>query len=227
MTWYAKQTGGYLMGSTEADSNATEMAHILMNSFGWTFEACCGMFGNIDAEGGWNPWRWQADQILSQSQARNATGSYMMDHGYGLIGWTPAKKYQFNNAVDGDGDKYFPDYDQESYPGYGPNFSDVPGLATDGQAQTILIGTAMANNSGNIWVLRKSCTASRFITLTNVRNAAYYWLWNAEYPTPLTPAVERTRMNNAVSWYQHLGGLISNKKYIIFKKVIDHNHGRL
>lgn len=225
MTWHAKRTGPYYMGSTEADDNARESMAILMNSFGWTFEACCGMFGNIDYEGQWNPWRWEGENVRSRAQAQSDT-TYV--HGYGLIGWTPAKKYQFNNATDPrSGAIFFPDYNQESYPGYGPNWSDVQGLATDGAAQIRLIGEAMRRGSGNFWVNRKGCTASRYITLTDPGQAAYYWLWNAEYPAQITQQ-EPLRRRAAWNWYNHLGGGPSaHRKIWLFKRIIDTSNGKL
>lgn len=221
MTWYAKNTGAYLMGSVEADSNAREMLNLLMNSYGWTFEACCGLFGNIDFEGGWNPWRWENDNILTYMQSQTTT------KGMGLIGWTPARKYLFNNAGTGS-TIYFPNYNQESYPGYAPNWSDRAGSVSDGNAQTMLIGEAMARNSNNMWVQRKACTAHQFISLSDPRQAAYYWLWNAEYPADIQNQESR-RMSHALAWYEHLGGS-GGKGFplpILFKRAIDYAQGIL
>lgn len=227
MTWHAKRTGAYYMGSTEADENAREAMSILMNDYNWTFAACCGLFGNIDFEGQWNPWRWQSDTLLNQAQARNATGTFAMLHGYGLIGWTPAKKYQFNNAETDGGVRYFPNYDQESYSGYGPNWNDVSGLATDGAAQIKLIGEAMSRGSGNIWVRRKNCTAYQFTQLNDPRQAAYYWLWNAEFPEHVQDQ-EDQRMEHGYAWYQHLGGSGSGCPIpILFKRAIEYQRGIL
>ena len=227
MTWHAKRTGAYYMGEQEADDNAREALYILQTYYGWTFAACCGLFGNIDFEGQWNPWRWESDILLSQSDARNATGSYASSHGYGLIGWTPAKKYQFNNAQTDGGVTYFPNYDQENYPGYGPNWSDINGRPTDGEAQIRLIGEAMSRGSGNIWIRRKPCSSSQFITLTDPREAGYYWLWNAEYPAQVQQQ-ENRRMQHAYDWYQHLGGSGSGFPLpILFKRAIDYSKGIL
>lgn len=223
MSWHAKRTGAYYMGSTEADENATEAMNILMTDFGWTFEACCGMFGNIDFEGQWNPWRWESDNVRSRSQAQSDHG---YTHGYGLIGWTPAGKYQFNNWQQ-NGVTLFPNYNQESYAGYGPNWSDVSGVATDGAAQIRLIGEAMRRSNGNIWVNRKGCTASRYITLTDPRTAAYYWLWNAEYPAN-PQQQESRRMQHAQDWYDHLGGgpqPVGDLMLLILKRAIDNQRG--
>lgn len=224
MTWYAKNTGAYYRGSIEADSNALESLSIL-RSYGWTDAAACGLFGNIDYEGQWNPWRWQSDVLLTQSQSYTATGTYASNHGYGLIGWTPAKKYQFNNAQTDGGITYFPNYDQENYPGYGPNWSDVIGTPDDGAAQIKLIAEAMARGSGNIWVQRKSCSTSRFITLTDPKQAAYYWLWNAEYPANIS-SQEPLRMNAAQEWYNHLGFIGGTVPMaVLLKKAIDKRRG--
>lgn len=178
MTWHAQATGGYSRLSTEATENAQEIANILINQYGWTLEAASGALGNMQYEVGMNPWRWQADNILTRSQAQSAGST----HGYGLIGWTPARKYQFNNAQSSGGVVYFPNYDQESYPGYGPNWSDVPGLITDGQAQTILIGEGIARHNSNLYLQRSGhVSSSTYITLTDVNRAASEWWWCVEY----------------------------------------------
>jgi len=155
--WHAKNSGGYTRLSTEATDNAQEICAILIDDFGWTLEAAAGAIGNMQYEVGLNPWRWESEHILTQQQARDAyePSGWEYSPGYGLIGWTPAKKYQFNNATfyyRGQLYEYFPNYDQESYPGYGPNWSDVPGSVMDGAAQVRLLATAMSRRSGNIWI---------------------------------------------------------------------------
>lgn len=230
MTWHAKRTGAYYMGEQEADDNAREALYILQTYYGWTFAACCGMFGNIDFEGQWNPWRWESDHLLTKQQAIDAyiPSGWRYSPGYGLIGWTPARRYQINDATDpASGTVFFPNYDQENYPGYGPNWSDINGRPTDGEAQIRLIGEAMSRGSGNIWVRRKPCSSSQFITLTDPREAAYYWLWNAEYPQN-PQQQENRRMQHAYDWYQHLGGSGSGFPLpILFKRAIDYSKGIL
>ena len=77
MAWYAKPRGGYNLYSVEAISNIfayrTEFST-------WSLESVCGMLGNVQAESGFNPWRWQGD--------RYGTG-----RGYGLFQFTPASGY--------------------------------------------------------------------------------------------------------------------------------------
>lgn len=178
MTWHAKPTGRFDHLSEEATDNAQEIATMLIDEFGWTLEAAAGAIGNIFFESGLNPWSWQNQNILTQAEARTAGAS----HGYGLIGWTPARKYQFNNAT-WDGVVLFPNYDQESYPGYGPNWSDVPGNVNDGAAQTKLLATAMQRHSGNIWITRQGhSTIDEFIAIdTTPEFAAQEFWWGAEF----------------------------------------------
>ena len=229
MTWHAKRTGSYSPTSQNAIDNATEAAAILINDFGWTQAACCGLFGNIDYEGVWNPWRWEGDNVKTRAQAQTTSS------GYGLIGWTPARKYQFNNATTSGGTAWFPNYDQENYPGYGPNWDDQTGLATDGAAQIRLIGEAMARSNPNIWIRRKPCTQHQFIALTTIDDAAYYWLWNAEYPASIGPghdptATEDRRIRAARAWATRLNWDIPTRGFplpLIFKKIADRSRGFL
>lgn len=227
MTWHASTSQWYTPNSQEAIDNATEAYSILIPQYGWTEAACAGMFGNIDHEGMWNPWSWQgsgspAAGALTQSYAESITREQgAMVHGYGLIGWTPAKKYQFNNAV-WNGVVLFPNYDQESYPGYGPFWSDVPGNPNDGAAQIKLIGEAMANGSPNIWLRRSgephNISASDFIALTDPEEAALCWLWRAERPSSIfddrRARTERVRKKSAVDWMDRLDWQYSTKPKI-------------
>lgn len=178
MTWHAKSTGGYGRLSLEATENAQEAANMMITEYGWTLEAAAGALGNMQYEVGFNPWRWQADQILTQSAARSAGST----HGYGLIGWTPARKYQFNDAQSPNGVTYFPGYDQESYPGYAPNWSDIPGSPSDGAAQVRLICEGVKRSNPNLYLQRQGhVSASQYIKLTNVENAASEWWWCVEF----------------------------------------------
>ena len=48
---------------------------------GWSLNAICGLFGNLQAESGFNAGIWQTHNIGN------------LDGGYGLVQWTPASKY--------------------------------------------------------------------------------------------------------------------------------------
>lgn len=115
MSWHAKPTGGYNIYSTEGVENGM-MIYYQMRATGWTTEAISAVVGNICAEGGLNPWRWQSDIIVGPEDFWDRT------HGYGLAGFTPAGKY-------------IEDTDAQGYPGYAPNYLNHPGNATDGAAQ--------------------------------------------------------------------------------------------
>lgn len=52
-----------------------------MTANGWSLNAICAMLGNMQAESGINPGRWQSDNVGNTSA------------GYGLVQWTPATKY--------------------------------------------------------------------------------------------------------------------------------------
>lgn len=237
MTWHASTSQWYTPNSQEAIDNATEAYSILIPEYGWTEAACAGMFGNIDHEGMWNPWSWQgsgspAAGALTQSYAESITreqGGQI--HGYGLIGWTPAKKYQFNNAHYPGEAQWFPGYNQESYAGYGPYWSDVPGDPNDGAAQIRLIGEAMANSNINLWFHQSgdhphNLTASEFIALTDPEEAALAWLWRAERPSSIfdpdrRPRTERVRKKSALDWMDRLDWQYTKKPkiWLISKRI--------
>lgn len=176
--WHVRTTGGFSVLSPEATDNAQEVANMLITDYGWTLEAVAGALGNMQYEVGLNPWRWQGDNILTRAQAQTSGTS----NGYGLIGWTPARKYQFNNAQSDGGVTYFLNYDQESYPGYGPNWSDVSGNINDGAAQVKLIGEGIARHNPNLYLQRSGhVSAATYITLTDVNRAASEWWWCVEF----------------------------------------------
>lgn len=81
MSWHAKPSSAYSVGSVENNENTDEIWSILY-SYGYTEEAAAGVLGNIQAESGNNPWRWQNDTV-----------SPTYSNGYGLFQYTPASGY--------------------------------------------------------------------------------------------------------------------------------------
>lgn len=79
MSWYAKPRGAYYYNGTEGKSNILEIGSYLSTN-NYTVEAQSGVIGNVMAESGLNPWRWQSDSV-------SLTG------GYGLFQYTPASGY--------------------------------------------------------------------------------------------------------------------------------------
>ena len=79
MSWYAKPSGGYAIGSTEGTANILEIA-ALYQVRSYRDEAIAGICGNVAAESALNPWRWQSDVVN-------------LSNGYGLFQFTPASGY--------------------------------------------------------------------------------------------------------------------------------------
>ena len=90
VVWHAKPMGSYALGSDEADDNAKLICSLLMLDYGWTFEACCGLLGNIAGEGGLNPWQWEISLTNNLGRIPTREEAIATGKGYGLIGWTPA-----------------------------------------------------------------------------------------------------------------------------------------
>lgn len=75
----AKPSGAYTIGSRAWQDNAAQI-NSFFNQEGYTIDAQAGMMGNMQAESGMNPWRWQGDR-------------YNLSGGYGLYQFTPARSY--------------------------------------------------------------------------------------------------------------------------------------
>lgn len=132
--WYAKPTGGYANTSTEAQTNASNIAGLLVTQ-GWSLKSVCALLGNATGESGLNPWRWESDDVPTVSQFQSWDSTQEMVHGYGLFGFTPARNYINTN-------------NSNAYTmfGYAPNFADTVGNATDGQAQTLYFVSTVEQN---------------------------------------------------------------------------------
>ena len=182
MPWNAKAIGPYSRDSVEALENANLISGTL-NARGWTVNAVSGLLGNMGAESGYNPWRWQSDDIGV------STGSPWTNKGYGFVQFTPGGKYIDSEAA-------------KVMSGYGPNFSDKPGLASDGYAQMLFVDQYADYYSTTSYPL----SYAEFKASTE--SPAYLaraWLYN--YERPADPgATEQARAENAEYWYQILSG---------------------
>lgn len=155
--WNAKNIGGYTLNDDAGKENTSEIGNYLMglepNAEGhvWTIEAVSAMVGNMLNEGQLNPWRWENDYVASTIELAEWYRRYHLNpsdpnysteirnHGYGLVGFTPATDYiNSNNAT------------TLSQYGYAPNFSNSPGYPTDGAAQMVYIIENFAYWWGNV-----------------------------------------------------------------------------
>ena len=183
MTWHAKTTGSYDPESTEARENAMEMYGVL-NSLGWTVNAVSGLLGNIHVESHYNPWRYQSDDVQS------FVSSQTWELGYGLVQFSPCRKYLHNPQTSG-------------YTGFDPNFSDRQGQPWDGMAQCYAIDGLPGQ-----WIPTSSYPMSyaEFKSSTgNPGDLAMAFLLNYERPGDPS-ATETTRREMANYWYQYLSG---------------------
>ena len=187
MAWYAKPSGGYAIDSDEAGNNMFEIYNLLSDEF--TIEAICGILGNMGAESGYNPWRWQNDRV-------SLTG------GYGLVQFTPASGY-------------INDYGRQ-FIGYAPNMSvsyQTQGAdPRDGMAQTYVIkhdsaGKYLDRRSWcDYYDLSNTYPFSRFKQITDIEEATIAWLFNYEAPKDRSQAVATARYNRALTCYTILTG---------------------
>lgn len=160
MGWNAKQTGGYATNDLQAQQNANEMATTLTPK-GWSLRAVCAMLGNVYLESGYNPWRWQGDNVPTESTFQNWDDTEEMRHGYGLFQFTPAKRYINRTTLN--------NYQRQ---GYSPKFFNAYARPTDGKAQTLF----MADNFSSYWdYLFYDQYKAAFISLPEEVNIDDFW----------------------------------------------------
>lgn len=181
MTWYAKPRGSYGVGSDEWNSNVFAFWEVC-ERLGYTKEACAGMIGNSQGEGGLNPWRWQGDEV-----------NYSM--GYGLFQYTPASGY-------------FDNYGRiSSY--FSPNTSTTTqttgATPNDGIAQIECISASGKYVGGSSRVDRikpyyATCesyqTLDNFKKITDVYGATVCWIGFFEAPR----IIDEEKINQRYSW---------------------------
>lgn len=192
MAWLVKDSGGYT--GVEAENNVTQIADVL-TGLGWSLNAIAGICGCIQRESGFNPWRWQGNRIQPTSikNQDNPRGS-----AYGLVQWDSCLKY-INSP------------EAQSFPGYGPNFSDQVGSQEDGTAQLYFINTG----SG---YYRTTNYPERFSEYkVSDKDAGYLaaaWLYNFERPASGGSTETQVRQNGQY-WYEYLTGNPPSDKLII------------
>ena len=192
MSWQAKPSGGYGVGTDEWTSNVWAFWEVC-ERLGYTKEACAGMIGNSQGEGGMNPWRWQGDLV-----------DYSM--GYGLFQYTPASGY-FDNY--GRTSSYF-----------SPNTSTKTQTAgatpNDGIAQIECISASGKYSGGSSRVERikpyyPACenyqTLEDFKKINDVYGATVCWIGFFEAPKVIDSEKINQRHSWASSAYEVLAGI--------------------
>ena len=182
--WYCKPIGAYDRTSTEAYENAI-CAYNLLHSLGWSCQAVAAFWGNVEAESGYNPWRWQADYEFGIPSSNQYT-----ERGYGLVQFTPAAKYIHDERA-------------QINVGYGPNFSDWEGNIFDGDSQIRFINdyADYSPNPGYNYQIEYSDFKTGEYTPEYLAKA---WLHNYERPLIQTEPVENYRAYVARYWYDIL-----------------------
>lgn len=201
--WHAKLTGGYVdkVGDSvkfyDGAYDNIDMIYAMLNADGWTLQAIAGVIGNMCAESGLNPWRWQ----MSDEDYHGHT------KGYGLAQFTPAYTYYDSYGKHGG---YIDDYGVGE-PGFSPSLSTTsltPGATPeDGNAQMLCVMTDKAGK----WYVRPSAPQqykvawSDYKNITDLNTAVGTWLWCYEYPADISGTIA-TRMIYARAIYDYISG---------------------
>ena len=196
MPWHCKNTGGYLKESTEAYDNAL-MAWGVMYSRGWSLLAFCGMWGNVQSESGYNPWRWQGDILLPVNDPRIY---YQNSHAYGLCQWDAASKY-ISGGV--------------GYAGYAPNFSDQPGGQNDGTAQMNFLDDTAVQSGQYFPNTAYPSTAVSYDTYKAITYPTYSYDWAARawFHNYERGTWDNARTTACQYWYETLQGITPPTPY--------------
>lgn len=180
-TWHATTYGGFYRESAEAFDNAI-CVYNLLTSLGWTVQAVSAFWGNVEAESGYNPWRWESDIVPSSNESP--------EYGYGLVQFTPSSKYIL-------------DPNARANTGYGPNYTDWLGNIFDGDSQCRFIDVYADYEPNPYYDFQISYDEFK----TGYYSPEYLakaWLHNYERPYDQSTAVEDYRASIARYWYDIL-----------------------
>ena len=199
MSWHAKPSGGYSLGSSDWIDNWNEIISMLS----WTDEAKAGMGGNMQHESGMNPWRWQGDSV-------NTHG------GYGLPQFTPASDYLALSGVTPnmstsevtigatpeDGARQIQAIDNDELHKW------VSSCWRDTYWSKITYAPLWryAQEVMNTWGNGSSVTFSQFKACTDIDACAFLWL--ACYEGPLVPNYDVRKSTARTIYTQYMGGVV-------------------
>lgn len=186
--WFAKYTGSYGRLTDEAYANAV-MIYNILEPRGWTVNAIAGMLGNIEVEGGYNPWRWQNDNVISINEMNDPY------HGYGL--------FQFDRP-----NKYINATTAATYSTYAPHYLGNEGMPHDGDAQVKWVDESVGEYFINPNYPYYPLSFSEYKASTNTPEyLALAWMLNFERPRMDIEHFEQRRQEAARYWYNVLQGL--------------------
>ena len=229
MAWHCKATGGYTTSTPVArypDNDGQDNCLQIYNqltSYGWTVNAICGLLTCIGFESGYNPWRWQGDAVPTIANRDYFNG------GYGLVQWDPASETNIDRP---NRNKYINNPYSINLPGYGPNYSDVPGNTLDGRAQMEYLhihgydGQYYRNLSYPTWA-DVAPTYADYITSTAAASTLCE-TWVVNFERPGNPATNRTlRQALATELFNWLSGVQPSQFPIwLLFKLRENNFGR-
>lgn len=200
MAWNCKPTGAYSRESAEALNNARN-AYAILSSRGWTLAAFSAMWGNVEHESGYNPWRWQSDSV-QYSDSPNI--NIQSGHAYGLVQWDPAAKYITGGR---------------NYSGYAPNFADRSGAVSDGSAQLNFLDDTAVSSGQYITSSAYPINYAAFKAATTDQYTID-WLTRAWFRNYERGTWSDSRSAAAAYWYETLSGETPHGKipiWLMFK----------
>lgn len=189
MPWIVSPTTGdqsFPHFGDEQKNNVNMIARILNLELGWSLNAVAGICGCLQGESRFNPWAWQGNRIqpVSIKNEDNPRG-----RAYGLPQWDSCLNYINNPQA-------------QSFPGYGPNFSDQEGSQDDGTAQCYFINTGFNYYPTSYCPLK---FAEFIISEESPGYLARSWVRNYERPASGgTPGTDQKVTERADFWWEFL-----------------------
>lgn len=163
-------SGNVRLSDNQMKVNAQYILNYL-RAKGWTKNAICGVLGNMQIESTVNPGRWR---VLGNGNSENN-----MDNGFGLVQWTPAKRYF--------------DWTQKN---------DLPAVYMDSELQRLLYEVKTPGEQ-YIPTSDYNLTFSEFIK--SIKSAYYLaCAFSRNYERPADPNQCDTRGKKAEEWFNSL-----------------------
>lgn len=166
ISWH--QSNDYFADYGDEQYDNAVLIHAYLQNEGWTDAAIAGLLGNMQNESTINPGLWEGRIPLN------------VNHGYGLVQWTPAINKYYGYAVDHNIDITDPDI--------------------NGPAQLAYLIDTHANEyyPTSAWPQ----TWNEFITMTDPEDAASVFMHN--YERPGSYQHEQERRDHAAYWYNEM-----------------------